>query len=299
MKRAKPIIRAALALARLDEAMTATARALPGRPARALTYRSLNALRSAAEGFFTHALTRPDKHALSAALYDQAPWFEGDALFDWERRWFDAQLPTAPARLLIGGAGSGREALSLVERGYDVDLFDPVPAMVERARRRLEARGWAGRAFVSDYERLHERLEAARDDEALKYDAVLLGWGSFTHVLGPEHRRRTLLTLDGLCAHGPLLLSYWGRGHVGAPGLARGIAYEVGRWCGRMLGGEPHPEPGERYVTRIGFGVVLEQEELARHARVLGRSLDFTATAAQYAHATLMASYAEQEMEKG
>lgn len=57
---------------------------------------------------------------------------------EWERtlelleRW----LPAAPARVLDVGGGPGRYAAWLVERGYAVELLDPVPKHVRQARAR-------------------------------------------------------------------------------------------------------------------------------------------------------------------
>jgi hypothetical protein len=41
-----------------------------------------------------------------------------DELFPWECAPFDVFFPSPPARVLIGGAGGGREALQLAARGY-------------------------------------------------------------------------------------------------------------------------------------------------------------------------------------
>lgn len=57
---------------------------------------------------------------------------------EWERtlelleRW----LPPAPARVLDIGGGPGRYAAWLAERGYTVELLDPVPKHVRQARAR-------------------------------------------------------------------------------------------------------------------------------------------------------------------
>lgn len=57
---------------------------------------------------------------------------------EWERtlelleRW----LPPASARVLDIGGGPGRYAAWLAERGYTVQLLDPVPKHVRQARAR-------------------------------------------------------------------------------------------------------------------------------------------------------------------
>jgi ubiquinone/menaquinone biosynthesis C-methylase UbiE len=48
-------------------------------------------------------------------------------------------LPPPPATILDVGGAAGAYALWLAERGYQVHLIDPVPRLVEEARRRSEA----------------------------------------------------------------------------------------------------------------------------------------------------------------
>ena len=86
-------------------------------------------------------------------------------------------LPPAPARVLDIGGGPGWYAAWLGERGYDVELIDPVELHVEQARA-------AGvRAKLGD-----ARALAAADGSA---DAVLL-LGPLYHLPEPADRRRAL-----------------------------------------------------------------------------------------------------------
>src|SRR5215472_3662369 len=48
----------------------------------------------------------------------------------------DRFLPPAPALILDVGGAAGAYAFPLAERGYVVDLFDPVPSHVEQAKQR-------------------------------------------------------------------------------------------------------------------------------------------------------------------
>ena len=41
------------------------------------------------------------------------------------------------------------------------------------------------------------------------YAAIVLGWGSLTHVLDPSARRRLLRACDRLCPTGPIVASAW------------------------------------------------------------------------------------------
>src|SRR5262245_43405255 len=48
-------------------------------------------------------------------------------------------LPTPPATILRVGGAAGAYSLWLAEKGYQVHLIDPVPRLVDEARRRSDA----------------------------------------------------------------------------------------------------------------------------------------------------------------
>jgi S-adenosylmethionine-dependent methyltransferase len=47
-------------------------------------------------------------------------------------------LPTPPAPVLDVGGGAGNQSFPLAQAGYEVTLLDPSPAMLDKARQRLE-----------------------------------------------------------------------------------------------------------------------------------------------------------------
>jgi SAM-dependent methyltransferase len=47
-------------------------------------------------------------------------------------------LPPPPARVLDVGGGAGHQSFPLAEAGYEVTLLDPSPAMLDKARQRLQ-----------------------------------------------------------------------------------------------------------------------------------------------------------------
>lgn len=61
-----------------------------------------------------------------------------------------------PARALELGCGTGREAIELASRGWDVTAVDYVPIAIDRARARAEASGASVRFVVGDVTRLSE-----------------------------------------------------------------------------------------------------------------------------------------------
>jgi hypothetical protein len=113
-----------------------------------------------------------------------------------------------------------------------------------------------------------------------RFDAVLLGWGSLSHVLSPAHRALVLQALDRLCPEGPLLVSFLPRS------FGEGRAGRLGRRLGSTLfgGGLEAPLMMEPW---FGFAAPLEWDELDALARALGRCLRVEEDATSYPHATL------------
>lgn len=52
-----------------------------------------------------------------------------------------AHLPPAPCALADVGGGAGNQSIPLARDGYQVTIIDPSPAMLDRARARLQAEG--------------------------------------------------------------------------------------------------------------------------------------------------------------
>lgn len=80
-------------------------------------------------------------------------------------------LPTPPASVLDVGGGAGHQSFPLARAGFDVTLLDSSPAMLDKARERLERLPAEARARVTLVE-----AEGERADEVLggrRFDAVL------------------------------------------------------------------------------------------------------------------------------
>lgn len=250
--------------------------------------RGLGAFRSAVDGFWGHALTLEEKSNLCVDLYAGSSWFRDDrGLFAWEKRWFAARLPETPVSILLGGVGAGREAKALVEMGHRVDAFDPVQDMVDLSVERI---GEGGRAWLDDYEAWAGRV---LEGEGETYDAVLLGWGSFTHLLRPESRLKTLEAAARACPEGPIMLSFWSWGRPGAPRLGRNrlhrLACKLGKFVGARRGGDLDRAPGE-YVIMAGggVGIVFSVEEIETLANAIQREVIWEGREEEYPHVTLV-----------
>lgn len=219
-------------------------------------------------------LHKDERDALGATLYDAGRRLARQRLAAWEHRWFQGTLPPAPARLLIGGAGTGREAVALASEGYRVDALEPAPASAGECRRAL---GPASLVAEATYEALAAAvLDAAPNPAAglacRRYDAVVLGWTSYMHVVTPEERARVLLALDQLAPRGPILVTF----RLASRARPRGAPHRLGRAVGARLASRRRPTPApagenERFGVACGFLVGLTEAELVAEARQAGR----------------------------
>jgi hypothetical protein len=175
-------------------------------------FRSLMVLAFASDDFLeAHCKLAYD--ATSAYRAD-SPDFRRE-LFSWERRAVRDFFPGPPARVLLGGAGGGREAYALIEMGYTVLAFDPASelaaSMKEKARvmhpGKLDA-------YCAAYEDLPLMPAPSSEGGPVDlrtlptFDAAILGWCSFSHLIEDSARVAALAGFAALTS-GPILVSYF------------------------------------------------------------------------------------------
>jgi S-adenosylmethionine-dependent methyltransferase len=80
-------------------------------------------------------------------------------------------LPAPPAAVLDVGGGAGHQSFPLAEAGYDVTLLDPSPAMLDKARPRLQRLPAEARHRVTLVQA--DGLDAAEAVHGRRFDAVL------------------------------------------------------------------------------------------------------------------------------
>jgi hypothetical protein len=150
-----------------------------------------------------HYETRRERVGGGAAYrYDDDQW-NLRGLFAWERAAVEEHFPSN-GRIVVTGAGGGREVLALLERGYDAVGYEPHPRLVRAGSALLEERGHPHRLFLSRRDTFPAEAGAC--------DAVVVGWGSYALMPG---RRRRIEFLRGaracLPVGGPVLVSFFAR----------------------------------------------------------------------------------------
>jgi hypothetical protein len=170
--------------------------------------RSLLVLAFASDSFLK-AHSRLAYDASIAYRADSAQFRRG--LFPWELVVIREFFPAPPARVLLGGAGGGREAYPLIEMGYDVVAFEPalVLAATMEQKARVEFPGM--KAFQGAYEDLPtvssiSGKESVDLRQLAPFDAAILGWVSFSHLIG-ESAQVVALENMALLTRGPMLVS--------------------------------------------------------------------------------------------
>lgn len=178
--------------------------------------RALNALNACFDGFWLGMLDRDDLDRLDEHFYGvghdemggRAFSYRDDAhnrsgLQDWEQAAIERHFP-AGGRVIVTGAGGGREVLALLERGFDAVGYEPNAALVTAGTGLLDELGHPGR--------LRPCRRDAFPDSGERGDAVLVGWGSYMLIPGRERRVAFLRTARAaLPAGAPLLCSFFVR----------------------------------------------------------------------------------------
>jgi SAM-dependent methyltransferase len=106
-----------------------------------------------------------------------------------------ATMPSPPAAVLDVGGGSGVIAVPLADRGYDVTVLDPSPAMLELARGRAHDAGADLRFVEGGVERIEELAPGPFD--AICCHAVLMYLDDpAAHLAAMRHAARRGATLS-------------------------------------------------------------------------------------------------------
>lgn len=228
------------------------------------------------------AYAKQTSYLPGGATYEQG-------LFDWEDKALSAPPFPEQGRILLGAAGGGRELRVLCERGFEVVAFEPNAILRAGAEAVAcdcpTARVWAGTYgdFVAAAEGGAGPL--APVVAAGPFDAVVLGWGSFTHVLSRAEQVALLRAARRAAPSGPVLVSFFLR--PSAPPNGRSEKLRGGlRALFSALGGRT-PAEGLSYEMSGGFVYYFTEDEIHELAFESGYEVK-SLRASPFPHAVLV-----------
>ncbi len=250
----------------------------------------LEGTRSFVEGLASEALEPAERARIAGRLYGRRTAYGQTGLFAWERDWYQSDLPPAPAKILLGGCGSGREALVLCDMGYEVFACEPVASLVQTAREALQGRASVWPLSYEEWASARLSETATQLFSRAPFDAVILGWGSLSHVLDDPMRERLFSQLVEFCPRGPILFSFM-RGSPTSEGRmprARGWGRRLGQLLARGRSVST-TRARERLLPHVGFVRCSSDEEISSLASRVGRIPKFHDSDGSPPHCTFLA----------
>ena len=220
-----------------------------------------------------------ERAALTAAIYaEQATYlpgghrFEG-GLFTWEHEALASPTFPRSGRVLLGAAGAGRELVALVARGYEVVAFDPCEPFATAAKSVAPAnRATSVHASYADLvDAVAGRGGPLADVVTGKpFDAIILGWGSLSHVVPSSARIELFRTLRTLAPDAPVLGSFGVSSDPNGPSTATGRVRSTLRRAFAALGAPGVSEESDHFFSHIGFFSYLSPADVRSLAAETG-----------------------------
>lgn len=165
------------------------------------------------DGVWLGLFRRADLYRIDQHFYDRNPVYNADAhnlrgLLSWEETAIREHFGGC-RRVMVLGAGGGREVLALARQGLAVHGYECNPALVEYAAEFLPRQGCDARINLLP-------RDQAPAPTGEPFDGIVIGWGAYTLMPGRAHRIELLRRLRPLVRPGgPLLLSFYTRGRDG------------------------------------------------------------------------------------
>jgi hypothetical protein len=193
-------------------------------------------------------------------------------LFSWEERVLAMPAFPKKGRLLLGAAGAGRELGPLIARGFDVVAFDPCAPFVETARRLIPS-GSSARMEQATYDDLVDAVLRRRGPlapllEGPPFDAIILSFGSLSHVMPSSARAELFRVLRTLAPDAPVLASFLKADPRKPKG--KGRVRDTLRGVFAAVGAPGISEDGDHFLSSAGFFSYLAGDELRRIASETG-----------------------------
>lgn len=193
------------------------------------------------EGFWLGCLNADELNAVTAEHFDQSQYYAStqhnlSGFFNWEKSVLERFFRRG-SRILVAGAGGGREVLALRKAGFDAEGFEcslPLVRASEQIFDRLDESKYV--TFCEpDSVPLGPRI----------YDGLVVGWTVYTHIPTKARRSAFLQALSQRALpNSPLLISFFARHSTSSD---EALVYRTARLCQFFLRGRKEPlELGDR-----------------------------------------------------
>jgi 2-polyprenyl-3-methyl-5-hydroxy-6-metoxy-1,4-benzoquinol methylase len=131
----------------------------------------------------------------------RTPERQSAGLYPFEQRMLERYFPQAPARILVHGAGGGRELLALAKVGYSVQAHEPSAALAKAAQGLVQSRDGVSVRGQS--------VQEWAKEASGHFDGVFTGWAMWAHLVQKQERLDVLRAFRRVCPGGPVLLSFF------------------------------------------------------------------------------------------
>jgi hypothetical protein len=229
--------------------------------------RAVNLQDSLRDELFLAWVPPDERTALTTLLYSrESSYMPGRGhvergFFPAEEYAFRARPLKPGSRILLGAAGTGRELVTLVERGFDVIAFDPCAPFAKAARSvapEAEVIDAAYADIVAAAENKSGPLAFLREQAPI--DGIMFGWGSLSHVLPHQDRVRLFRALRKIAPNAPIYASFLFRPET--TDFTRGRARNALKRIFTTLGAPSTSEKGDHFSPYIGFFSALGRAEI-------------------------------------
>lgn len=207
-----------------------------------------------------HYLTR--SHYASRRSLFQSSAFQRRGLFLWEEAVIDVYFLDC-TRILLLGAGAGREIFGLSKYPFELTAFEPNEKLIEKGNQLLQQEGIGVTIRPMPENKPPELTDT--------YDGVIIGWGAYMHI--PTRSERIALLkqiLEHLEEDAPLLISVE-PSHALHP-LELPVAYSTGSIIRKLRRADPL-QLGDYIMIREGrpaFIHLFQRGQLQRELKEVG-----------------------------
>jgi hypothetical protein len=216
------------------------------------------------EGFWLGCLNADELNAVTAEHFDQSQYYASaehnlSGFFGWEKSVLDRFFRRG-SRILVAGAGGGREVLALRKAGFDAQGFECSAPLVRASEQIFERLGESKYVTLCEPDRVPEGPRI--------YDGLVVGWTVYTHIPTKARRVAFLQALSERALAGtPLLISYFAR-----RGSARDdvLVHRAARFWRFLLRGRKEPlELGDR-ISYARYVRSFTRDEVEGELRAAG-----------------------------